>query len=261
MKERAIAPPAAIAPPGGRPHAGGPHIEIARRPKRVAILQSNYIPWKGYFDIINMVDEFIIYDDMQYTKNDWRNRNKVKSPTGPQWLTIPVEVSGKFGQTIREAVIGDRGWAPRHWKTICQNYARARHFRQYQEFFEGLYLGPLSRFLSEVNYTFIVAICGLLGITTRITWSSEYELVPGKTERVVGLCKQAAAGAYLSGPAARDYLDEAAFEREGIRLTYIDYACYLEYEQLFPPFEHGVSVVDLILNAGPDAPQYMKSFS
>jgi hypothetical protein len=228
--------------------------------KKVAIVQSNYIPWRGYFDLIGSVDEFILYDDMQYTRRDWRNRNIIKTARGPAWLTIPVEVRGKYFQKIRETVISDRAWAADHWKTIVHNYSKAEFFDLYKDFFEALYLGSEERLLSQVNFRFLSAICGLLGIGTKLSWSMDYRLDEGKTERLVGLCKQAGATQYLSGPAAKDYMDEALFEREGIAVCYMDYSGYPEYRQLFPPFEHGVTVLDLIFNEGPDATKYMKSF-
>ena len=96
--------------------------------KKIAISQSNYIPWKGYFDLINSVDEFILYDDMQYTKRDWRNRNKIKTPQGLQWLTIPVHTKAKYYQKISEVMISDKDWATEHWQKIKQNYFKAKFF-------------------------------------------------------------------------------------------------------------------------------------
>ncbi len=229
--------------------------------KKVAILQSNYIPWKGYFDLINMVDEFILYDDMKYTKNDWRNRNIIKTPHGLQWLTIPVYFKGKSSQKIKEAKISNRLWWKKHWKSIAQNYAKAEFFEKYREVFEGLYQEcEAEEYLSRVNYRFLKAICAMLGITTDITWSMDYDLVDGKTERLVGLCRDAGATHYISGPAARDYIDEDLFREAGIELSYIDYSGYPEYRQLFGEFIHKVSIIDLILNEGPGAPKFMKSF-
>jgi len=228
--------------------------------KKVAILQSGYIPWKGVFDMINMVDEFILYDDMQYTKRDWRNRNRIKTPDGLKWLTIPVQVSGKFYQKIKDTVISDPGWNRSHWSSIVQSYKQAEHFKDYKELFEELYLGSDEKFLSKINYRFIMAICKILGIKTKISWSMDYELIEGKTERLVHLCKQAGATEYLSGPAAKDYIEEELFQKAGIKLTFMDYSGYPEYSQLYPPFEHKVSIIDLIFNVGSNAPKYMKSF-
>ncbi|MGP0074386.1 MAG: WbqC family protein [Bryobacteraceae bacterium] len=228
--------------------------------KRVAISQSNYIPWKGYFDLINSVDEFILFDDMQYTRRDWRNRNKIKVPQGTTWLTIPVEVKGKYFQKIRDTVVSDPDWSRNHWKTIQTFYVNALHFGDYKHLFENLYLGCEEKSLSLINHRFLTAICRELGICTKLTWSMQYSMAEGKTERLVSLCKQAHAGVYISGPSARDYIRPELFHQEGIELVYFDYAGYPEYRQLYPPFEHAVSVVDLLLNEGPEAAKYMRSF-
>ena len=229
--------------------------------KAVAIVQSNYVPWKGYFDLMNSVDEFILYDDAQYTRRDWRNRNRIKTPHGAQWMTIPVLVKGRYHQRINETVVSDGSWARDHWDRLSHSYGRAVHFRAYREVVREWYeAAGRQSFLSQVNHTFLCGIFELLGIRARITWSMDYELADGRTERLVGLCKQARAGTYVSGPAARAYLDESLFAAEGIDVRYIDYGGYPEYPQPFPPFEHAVTVLDLLFSTGPDAPRYMKSF-
>ena len=228
--------------------------------KKLALVQSNYIPWKGYFDLINLVDEFVLFDDVQYTRRDWRNRNRIKTADGVRWLTIPVEVKGKYFQKINETVINDPGWSRLHWKTITHSYSKAAFFHEYRDRFEKLYLGSTDRYLSQINYRFIVAICEMLGISTKISWSMNYGLTAGKTERIVDLCTQAGATEYISGPAAKAYMQEDLFRAKGIAVSYIDYSDYPEYRQLYPPFEHRVSMIDLILNEGPNAPKYMKSF-
>jgi len=226
--------------------------------KKIAILQSNYIPWKGYFDLIASVDEFVFYDDMQYTKNDWRNRNLIKTPQGPAWLTIPVRQES-LAQSIRDTRIADQAWAGKHWKTMAQNYAKAAHFKEYRDFFAELYLERAgSPWLSEINQSFIRAINGLLGIDTVLRSSSEFTLAPGKSERLLALCRELGATGYLSGPAAKDYLDLGLFAEAGIKVEWMDYQGYPEYPQLFPPFAHGVSVVDLLFNTGKEAGRFMK---
>lgn len=228
--------------------------------KRVAILQSNYIPWKGYFDLINSVDEFILYDTAQFTKNDWRNRNRIKTARGATWLTIPVRHS--FGQSIHDTTVIDSGWARKHWASLRQEYSGARYFRDYAGRFDNAYAESAAEtHLSAINARFLREICDVLGITTRITWSRDYTLAVGQTERLVDLCTQTGAREYLSGPAAKDYLDETLFANAGIAVNYIDYSGYPEYAQLNPPFEHAVTVLDLIFNQGPDAPKFMKSFA
>jgi hypothetical protein len=224
----------------------------------VAILQSNYIPWKGYFDLIRAVDEFILFDTAQYTRQDWRNRNLVKTQHGPMWLTVPIK--SHFPQLIQETEVSDPIWKERHWKTLAQNYARAPYFDVYRARFEELYLGCEEKMLSRVNYRFLKAICEMLGIHTRFSWSAEYPAVKGKTERLVEWCKSLSATEYWSGPAAKDYIDESLFANESIAVRYVDYSGYPEYRQLYPPFHHAVSIVDLIFNEGPDAARYMKGF-
>jgi hypothetical protein len=228
--------------------------------KKVAVVQSNYIPWRGYFDLINAVDEFILFDNMQYTRRDWRNRNLIKCRTGIQWLTIPVKVRGKYFQGIKDTVVSDFEWNRHHWKTIVHCYSKARYFSNYRKTFEELYLNTKETQLSLINYRFLVAICRLLGISTKITWSMDYKLIGDKTERLVSLCKQAGATNYLSGPRARAYLNEDLFEREAITVSYMDYAGYPEYDQLYPPFHPGVSIIDLIFNEGDRAHKFMTSF-
>jgi hypothetical protein len=229
--------------------------------KRIAIVQSNYIPWKGYFDLINLVDEFVLIDDFQYTKEDWRNRNLIKTQNGTQWLTIPVSYKNSL-KPIRTIKVSDSHWAKKHWNKIVPSYVKAKHFRQYRDFFEELYLGLDETYLSKINYRFITAICDLLSIKTKISWSMDYRLEGGKTERLVNLCKQLHATEYLSGPAAKSYLDVSAFESENIRVSWMSYQGYPEYDQLYtPPFIHEVSIIDLIFNIGSlEAPCYMLSF-
>lgn len=227
--------------------------------KKIAILQSNYIPWKGYFDIINMVDEFILYDEVQYTKNDWRNRNKIKTSQSTQWITIPVRQE-HLEQKIKDTKITDKKWQIKHWRAISQNYAKTKYFKEYKDIFENLYLTCDEEYLSEINYKFITTINQILGIQTKIRWSSEFELFDGQTEKLLGICKQCNADIYLSGPAAKDYFDEELANKENIKVEWMDYSGYPEYSQLFAPFEHGVSILDLIFNEGPNTTKFMKSF-
>lgn len=225
--------------------------------KKVAILQSNYIPWKGYFDMIAAVDEFILYDDMQYTRRDWRNRNQIKTPQGVQWLTVPVQVKGKYDQKIKETAIDGSDWAVAHWKALAQNYRRAPYFDEVAAWLEPLYIESCTH-ISQLNRRFIEAICHYLGIKTVISNSWDYTLLDGKTERLADLCKQAGGTEYISGPSAKDYVEERIFTDMGITLTWFDYAGYPEYPQLWGEFTHGVTILDLLFNCGKDAHRYMR---
>lgn len=226
--------------------------------KKIAIVQSNYIPWKGYFDMIAAVDEFILYDDMQYTRRDWRNRNQIKTPQGVQWLTVPVLVKGKYHQKIRETEIDGIDWSATHWKTLVQNYRRAPHFEEITSWLKPLYQCVNYTHISQLNRTLIEAICNYIGIKTRITNSWDYRLIDGKSERLANLCVQAGATEYISGPAAKDYADEKTFSDAGVKLTWFDYVGYPEYPQLWGEFTHGVTILDLLFNCGKDSHRYMR---
>lgn len=223
---------------------------------RVAILQSNYIPWKGYFDIIGSVDLFIFHDDLQYTKGDWRNRNKIKTPKGPEWLTVPCGTSEH--RLICDVELASTDWQRKHWNLIQTHYLKTPFFKQYRAFFEEIYLGRPWANLSEMNQYVIKAISiELLGIAVKFDDSRRYDLKSAKANRVIELLKKSGATTYLSGPAAKSYLDESAFATEGICLEWMSYADYPEYPQLHPPFDHGVSILDLLFNTGPDAALFM----
>lgn len=226
--------------------------------KKILISQSNYIPWKGYFDSISLVDEFIIYDEMQYTKRDWRNRNKIKTPQGLKWLTIPVEVKGKYLQKINETKISDDSWNVKHWNIIKQNYSKAKYFKENKDFFEDLYLNMNQKYLTEINFNFISAICDFFNVKTTIRFSSEFTLKGNPSEKLLYLCKEIKAKEYHSGPAAKEYLDEKIFNENNIDVKYFDYNHYKEYDQLNPPFRHDVSILDLVFNEGNNAKQYLK---
>jgi hypothetical protein len=231
-------------------------------PKKVAIVQSNYIPWKGYFDLIHAVDEFILYDDVQYTKRDWRNRNLIKTQAGLQWLSIPIEVKGNRFQAVKDAKVSASGWGEKHWNSLTANYGRAPYFKEYKSIFEQLYRAPSPESLTQINFMFLKTLCSILGIHTQLTFSMDYPFNRGdKNAQLVDLCTQAGATEYISGPAAGVYLDAEAFNKEGIALTLFDYSGYPEYRQAHPPFAHGVTVLDLIFNEGPQATRFMKTFA
>jgi hypothetical protein len=226
--------------------------------KKVAIIQSNYIPWKGYFDLIAFVDEFIILDDIQYTRRDWRNRNQIKTPQGVQWLTVPVKVKGRYHQTIRETEIDGSEWAAEHWKSLAQFYARAPHFKSVAAWLEPLYLTQQHTHLSPMNRRFMEAICSFLGIRTVLSNSWDYELKDDRLERLAHMVTQAGGTEYVTGPAARDYMDETVFSAHGIKLTWFSYDGYPEYPQRWGAFTHHVSILDLLFNAGKDACRHMR---
>lgn len=229
--------------------------------KLIAIQQSNYIPWKGYFDIIRSVDEFIIYDDVQYTRRDWRNRNRIKTPAGLLWLTIPVKVKGRYHQLIRETETAGGSWAEKHWKAICINYSGTPFFDEYKSLFEESYRKASElQMLSEINLLFINLVNSILGINTRISFAESYNPSGVKSDRILSICRNAGANEYLTGPSGLSYLDSEKFAAEGIKITTADYSGYPEYNQPWPPFSHYVSIIDLIFCEGGESLKYMKKF-
>ncbi|MCF6224733.1 MAG: WbqC family protein [Xanthomonadales bacterium] len=230
--------------------------------KKIAILQSCYIPWKGYFDLINLADEFVLFDNVQYTRRDWRNRNLIKTSNGLQWLTIPVSVKGKYKQLISETNISNPNWSRKHWNTIKQFHRKSKFFSAYEARFEELYLNELASktALSDINRILITEINNILGISTLISTAQDYSKMTGQNERLISICKESGSSIYITGPAARGYLDEELFKAEGISIQWMSYSGYAKYEQLYGDFEHGVSILDLIFNIGKDAHNYMNSF-
>lgn len=242
-------PRRADAVPGGSPR------------KSVAIVQSCYIPWKGYFDLIRAVDAFVLLDEVQFTKRDWRNRNRIKTAAGARWLSIPVVSKGRFTQAIDETEIAEP-WADQHWAALQHSYARAPHFRTMAPLVQALYEAAAGeRLLSRVNFTLTGGICRMLGIATPILWSRDFPTHGVKTDRLLSICAALGATHYLSGPAARAYLETDKFRDRGIELAYADYSGYPEYPQLYPPFDHAVTILDLLFNAGGDATRYMKQIN
>jgi hypothetical protein len=226
--------------------------------KKAQITQSNYIPWKGYFDSIAAVDAFVVYDDMQYTKRDWRNRNYIKTDAGLKWLSIPVEVKGKFHQKIKETKVSNNEWRQSHLGQLKQAYRSAACFDEYWPLIERWYAECNYKYLTEINVHFISKICAQLGINTDIRFSSEMDLAEDRTERLVSICKQIGASSYYSGPAAKNYMDESMFEAAGIDLNYWDYSNYKPYPQVHGQFEHGVSILDMFFNLGDRTKDYLK---
>lgn len=232
----------------------------------VAMIQSSYLPWKGYFDQINMADVFVFYDDVQYTKEDWRNRNRIKTPHGLQWMTVPC------GENLNRLICEvepdrSRPWQRKHLKTLRQYYGRARWYERYIPFFESIFEGTEWTNLSELNQTTTRRIATeILGITTSFRDSREFDLPAGEARerRWVDVLRRLDASVLIAGPTARDYLRGDALERVrregGVEVRFMDYSGYPEYRQLYPPFRHEVSIVDLVFNEGPDAPRYMLSF-
>jgi len=225
--------------------------------KKVAVLQSNYIPWKGYFDIVHDADLFLFYDEVQYTKNDWRNRNLIQTPGGPKWLTLPCgyDISRKIDEVKFNSAVS---WQKDHYQAITRNYCRAPCFNLYRDFLQNVYLDRKWEYLTELNRYIIQTIAReFLHIDTVMESSGFFFSEGRKSAKLLSLLQSAGADAYITGPAARNYLDEVAFARAGIRVLWKDYSSYPPYRQLYAPFTHTVSIFDLLFNTGEAAPYYI----
>lgn len=247
--------------PSGAPSsvASTPSFFTQPMPLTVAIVQSNYIPWKGYFDLMRSADVFVLYDSVQYTKRDWRNRNRIKTPQGVQWLSIPAQVKSRYLQRIRDVEIAEPHWHERHWASLHTNYRAAAHYDAMAPQIADLYdrCAGMTH-LSKVNALLLRGLADMLGVRTPFVDSGSLGSRPGRTDNLVHLCRELGATTYLSGPAAQDYMDERLFEEVGIAVRYFDYAGYKTYPQLHGPFDHHVSAVDLLMNTGHQAAQYLE---
>lgn len=225
-------------------------------PLRVGVIQSSYIPWRGYFDFIDSVDLFVIYDDVQYSTGSWRNRNQLKTASGLKWITVPVKK--KLGLAIDETEIEyGQPWLEQHRGLLRASLGKTPHHRDAIALWdEGT--AAVARTIGELNVNLLMPVCRYLGIATPIIHSRPLGLTGARTERLVALLRAVQGTTYVSGPAAKSYLDVEAFRRHGIGLEFKSYS-YRPYPQPFGPFAGAVSILDLIANVGPAARAYLKS--
>jgi hypothetical protein len=225
----------------------------------VVILQPSYIPWRGYFEQIQRADVFVFYDDVQYDKHGWRNRNRIPNRQGGQWLTIPVHSQGVVIEhtAINQVEIAwQQPWNARHWRAIRETYGKAPYFKTYSPWLEEVYQRRPQR-LADFTIPFTIEIAEKLGVcATRFVRASDLQATGQKTDRLIQILRQLGATHYISGPSARSYIDEAQFQNAGITLEFMEYN-YPEYPQLYQPFDPQVSILDLLFMMGPDAPRYI----
>jgi hypothetical protein len=225
---------------------------------RCAIVQPSYIPWRGYFDLIHRVDLFVFYDDIQYDRRGWRNRNRIKTEHGSRWLTIPVHARGAQISNIPINAIATAGedWPREHWNRIELSYRDAPHFGELAKWLRTVYTAPPAM-LADFTIGLTREIAGILGIErTRFLRSSDLGVTGTRTERLLAVLQRVGATTYLSGPSARAYLDVEMLGRAGIAVEWMTYD-YPEYEQLHPPFDPHVTVLDLLFMTGAAAPRYI----
>ncbi|WP_417458493.1 WbqC family protein [Kordiimonas sp.] len=224
---------------------------------RVGIIQSAYLPWRGYFDFIDDVDLFLLFDDVQYVKRSWRTRNKVKARSGTQWISVPVKKMPRGTLICEMQIDNDEHWAEHHLNQIRDAYRNAPYFETYYEDLQS----QLSRdwtYLSELNEGLIRWLMGHLGITTEVRSTVGLGATGRKGERLLSVLEKVGGTTYLSGPAAQSYIDEKRFDECGVNLEYKSYD-YREYPQMWQGFSGDVTVLDLLFNTGPDALFYLKS--
>jgi hypothetical protein len=218
----------------------------------IVILQPGYLPWLGFFDQVRRADVFVYYDDVQYDKHGWRNRNRIKTQTGPLWLTVPVRHAGLGQPSILEVAIDGRApWARKHLSSIRQAYAGAPFLRQYLPALEEVLHRRWDR-LVDLDIALVDLMAGWFGLTRRIERSSALPIGGVKSERLLRICGHFGASTYLSGDAARDYLDVSLFEQSGITVEWQQFR-HPVYPQLHGAFVPQLSALDLLLNCGPEA--------
>lgn len=228
-----------------------------KKVKKIAILQSNYIPWKGVFDMINMVDEFVFLEDVDYSKQTWRNRNRIPTPNGEIWLTVPIK-KVKLGTKIKDVLIcNNTNWQQKHYLTIERVYKKSPYFKYYKHFLDDIYLNNNWDSLSNLNIYITKKISEIIGIEKSFVNSTDLNTRGTKDDKVIEICKKLGATHYLSGPAAKDYINNEKFKKNHIGLSYINYNYYPEYKQLYGNFNHYVSVLDVLFNCGSHAADYI----
>jgi len=219
----------------------------------VSINQPAYLPWLGYFERIANSDLHIVLDHVQFEKNSFTNRNKIRTKDGWMWLSIPVKTKGRFGElSINELEIDNASrWTKKHWESIRSNYSKAKYFSEYAPYFKKIFAAEWPR-LNDLMREINDYLLNISGIKTSLLYSSEMNVEGKKNELVFNLCKSVGATVYLSGSQGRNYMDESLFEKEGIKVIYQDYH-HPEYSQVYPGFEPYMAAIDLFLNCGPDS--------
>ena len=217
---------------------------------RVAIMQPTYLPWSGYFGLMQSVDVFVLLDSVQFARRSWQQRNQIKTATGAQWLSVPVQSKGKRDQLICEVELDkSSGFAATHRRSIETCYAKTQYFKQYADSLLPL-LDNCSPLLADLSIGLILQLKTQLGITTRVLRSSELDGSGAKAYLLASLCNQIGASTYVSPPGSKDYLDDSdAFEKIGVRLQYFEFN-HPEYLQPFGEFLPNMSIIDMLFNCG-----------
>lgn len=225
----------------------------------VAVLQPSYLPWLGYFDQLARSDVFVYYDDVQFDKHGWRNRNRICTPDGPQWLTVPIRHKGHSLQLINETVIDStKNWTRKHLRTLAQHYRSAPFWEMYFPELEHILSHRWNR-LVDLNIALIEQCANWLGIRTPRVCASTLGITGGQNSRLVSICHHFHADTYLSGASAKNYLDVGLFLSSGIKVVWQNYL-HPVYPQIRGKFTPYLSIIDLLFNVGPHARQFFSPF-
>lgn len=223
---------------------------------KVAILQSNYLPWKGVFDMINQVDGFVFFDDVDFTRRDWRTRNKIRTAHGDKWLSVPVKKCSRGTKICEVEIAPFNDWRKEHLMTICHAYKKSKYFDDFKWILDDIYINNEFTKLSDLNIFITKTISKVLGIKTKFYNALDLNVNGSKDDRLIAICKSLGANHYLSGPSAASYIDINKFKKQKIELEYIQYR-YPQYNQLQGEFNHFLSVIDVIFCTGKDASKYI----
>ena len=225
---------------------------------KTAIIQSNYIPWLGYFNIISSVDKFVFYDTAQYTKRSWRNRNFIKTPNGKFMLTVPVKNKSNQFEKIENIEIADKNWGKKHKKILDYNYKQSKYYKEISNLIYDVYFDEDISYLSQVNSLLIKKISKYLNFETQFYFSSEFYMEKGPTESLLSICKELETNTYVTGPFGKTYLDENLFAKNNIELKFFEYPEYSHYNQLWgEDFISNLSIVDCLFNNGKNTTKYL----
>lgn len=217
----------------------------------VVVSQSNYLPWKGYFDLVRRADVLVLLDNVQFTRRDWRSRNLIKAPQGVHWLTVPVRTPHGRRTSVSEAEISDASWAASHLRAIELSYRRTPHFEKAFELLVNL-LDENETLLSNLNERVLRGLLKFMDLDVVVRASRGPVEPVDASQRILDLVLQFGGTRYISAPAARDYLDLDRFSDAQILVDFFDYPDYPDYHQAWPPFRHDVSVIDVLFHLGPD---------
>lgn len=222
--------------------------------KRISILQPGYLPWLGFFQQMERCDVFVLLDDVQFTKNDWRNRNRIKTATGVQWLTVPV--LHKFGQTIKDTLIDNKSrWAKKHIQSLKTSYGKSTYFGSYFEEIEKYYQREW-KYLIDIDRELTAWFFNALKLKRELHVSSELNLASDDRQlRLIEICETLGCDVFYEGKSGRNYMDVQLFREKGIDVEFQDYA-HPFYTQLWTGkqgFISHLSIIDLLFNEGPDS--------